>query len=305
MIQSLIVTNYLGNKTRYNFGEVEPESGFIVTKIDGMGPVKANVNTAHSAVADGDTITSTRLSGRNLVIEGLFTSASTIEEARLKSYKYFPIGKRVTVQIVTENRIGETTGIVESNEPDIFSQHEKFQISIICESPFFKDVGPSGISETMFAGIESEFEFPFTNNSITENLIEFSQIVTKKTNTVHYAGDSETGVLITVHALGEVGDIDIYNIQTREHMKIDMSKLQAQTGSGMVSGDTIEINTVRGERSVTLIRGGHKTNVLNILGKHPDWFTLSKGDNLFTFVAADGEENLTFTIRVQTTFDGV
>lgn len=305
MIQSLIVTNYLGDRTQYNFGEVEPESGFIVTKIDGMGPVKANVNTSHSAVADGETINSTRLSGRNIVIEGIFTNASTIEEARLKSYKYFPIGKKVTVRIVTDERIGEVDGVVESNEPDIFSERETFQISIICESPFFKDVGENGIVETMFSGVEAEFEFPFTNNSPTENLIEFSQIVTKKTNTVYYAGDSETGVLITVHALGVVGDIDIYNIETREHMKIDMGKLAALTGSGMISGDTIEINTVRGNRSVTLIRGGRKTNVLNILGKHPDWFTLAKGDNLFTFVAADGEENLAFTIRVQTTFDGV
>jgi len=305
MIKSLIVTNYLGNKTQYNFGEVEPESGFIVTKIDGMGPVKADVNTSHSAVADGDTITSTRLGGRNLVIEGLFTYAPTIEEARLKSYKYFPIGKRVTVQIVTDTRIGETTGVVETNEPDPFSEREEFQISIICESPFFNDVGENGIVETMFAGVEKEFEFPFTNNSITENLIEFSQIVTKKTNTVYYNGDSETGVLITIHALGDVGDIDIYNIQTREHMRIDMAKLEALTGSGMVNGDTIEINTIKGDRSVVLIRGGHKTNILNVLNKHPDWFTLSKGDNLFTFVAADGEENLTFTIRVQTTFDGV
>lgn len=305
MIQSLIVTNYLGNKTQYNFGEVEPESGFIVTKIDGMGPVKANVNTSHSAVADGDTITSTRLGGRNLVIEGIFTYASTIEEARLKSYKYFPIGKRVTVRIVTDNRIGETTGVVESNEPDPFSERETFQISIVCESPFFNDVGENGIVETMFAGVEKEFEFPFTNNSITENLIEFSQIVTKKTNTVYYNGDSETGVLITIHALGDVGDIDIYNIQTIEHMRIDMTKLEELTGSGMVNGDTIEINTIKGDRSVALIRGGHRTNILNVLNKHPDWFTLSKGDNLFTFVAADGEENLTFTIRVQTTFDGV
>lgn len=305
MIKSLIVTNYLGNKTQYNFGEVEPESGFIVTNIDGMGPVKADVNTSHSAVADGDTITSTRLGGRNLVIEGIFTYASTIEEARLKSYKYFPIGKKVTVRIVTDSRIGETTGVVESNEPTIFSEREEFQISIICESPFFNDAGENGIAETMFAGVEKEFEFPFTNNSITENLIEFSQIVTKKTNTVYYNGDSETGVLITIHALGDVGDIDIYNIQTREHMRIDMAKLEVLTGSGMVNGDTIEINTVKGDRSAVLIRGGHKTNILNVLNKHPDWFTLSKGDNLFTFVAADGEENLTFTIRVQTTFDGV
>lgn len=305
MIRSLIVTNYLGNRTQYNFGEVEPESGFIVTNIDGMGPVKADVNTSHSAVADGDTITSTRLSGRNLVIEGIFMHASTIEEARLKSYKYFPIGKKVTIRIVTDNRIGETTGVVESNEPTIFSEREEFQISIICESPFFNDVGENGVVETMFAGVDKKFEFPFTNNSITENLIEFSELVTKKTNTVYYNGDSETGVLITIHALGDVGDIDIYNTQTREHMSIDMSKLASLTGSGMVNGDSIEINTTKGDRSVTLIRDGHKTNVLNILGKHPDWFTLSKGDNTFTFTADDGEENLTFTIKVQTTFDGV
>lgn len=305
MIQKLTVENYRGVKASYRFGEVEPESGFIVTAIHGLGPVKANINMTELSASDGTRYNSGRLEGRNIVIEGQFTYASTIEEARLASYKYFPINKQVTITVETDNRIGEVVGYVESNEPAIFEQLETFQVSIVCESPYFKDVSENGIRETMFAGIEPLFKFPFTNNSITEKLIQFSRIVTKKENTVYYDGDGETGALITIHATGPVGNIDIYNVQTREHMKVDTAKLETATGNGLIAGDTLTINTIRGERSVTLIRGGKKINVLNILGKNPDWFTLAKGDNLFTFVAADGEENLVFTIRAQNLFDGV
>lgn len=305
MIQKLTVENYRGVKASYRFGEVEPESGFIVTAIHGLGPVKADINMTALTASDGSKHNSGRLEGRNIVIEGQFTYAPTIEDARVASYKYFPINKPATITIETDGRIGETTGYVESNEPNVFEKVETFQISIVCESPYYKDVGENGVTETMFAGIEPLFEFPFTNNSTTENLIVFSEIVTKKTNTVFYDGDSETGVTIVIHSLGEVGDINIYNIQTREHMMIDMAKLEALTGSGFINGDTIEIDTIRNERSVTLIRNGQKTNVLNILGKNPDWFTLAKGDNLFTFTAESGEENLVFAIKAQNMFDGV
>ena len=305
MIKSLTVKNHLGKISKYVFGEVEPESGFIVTDIKGLGPAKANINMNQLAASDGSKFNSGQLEGRNLVISGIFSYAPTIEDARLMSYKAFPTNKKVTITIETDNRIGTTEGYVESNEPDVFSKEESFEISILCESPFFIDDGPNGVKQTMFAGIEPLFQFPFGNPSLTEKQIVFSEIVTKKENTVYYEGDSETGILITIHALGTVGTMDIYNVKTREHMKIDMDKLEALTGSGMVAGDTIEICTVKRSRRVTLIRNGRKINALNILGKNPNWFTLSHGDNLFTFVAEDGEENLVFTIRSQTTFDGV
>ena len=110
------------------------------------------------------------------------------------SYKYFPIKKKVTLLIETDNRICETYGYVESNEPDIFSSDETTQISIVCPDPYFYSAGPDGTNTTIFYGVEPLFEFAFSNESLTESLIEFGEIKNETEQTVYYSGDAEIGV---------------------------------------------------------------------------------------------------------------
>lgn len=307
MLKSVTITNYLGDSVTYKIDGVDPNNkdGLIITSIDGLGPVKADVNMTELATADGGIYNSARLSSRNIVLKAKFTYADTIEDARLLSYKYFPIKQMLTFHIETDNRIAETTGIVESNEPDIFSSEEEMQVSILCESPFFLSVSSEDKKETVFAGVEDLFEFPFENNSLTEDLIEFGNIVNKKENTVYYDGDAETGCIIEIHALGEARMITIYNNKTREIMALDTDKLATLTGAGVTYGDTITINTIKGQKSISLLREGRTYNILNILGKDADWFQLARGDNLFTFTADYGEANLQFKIYSQIVFEGV
>lgn len=307
MLKSVTITNYLGNSMTYSFDNptIDDSSGLFITDIEGLGPTKATVNMTSLATADGDIYNSSRLAGRNIVIKARFTYAKTIEEARLMSYKYFPIGHKLNFKIETDNRVAETEGYVESNEPNIFSEKSDMQISVVCESPFFLSVSDDGKQQTNFSAVESEFEFPFSNESLTEKLIEFGNIVNKKENTVYYDGDAETGCIIHLHAIGEVRMINIYNIKTREHMQLDTDKLKTLTGSGILYGDDITINTIKGQKSITLLREGITYNILNILGKDAEWFQLAKGDNLFAFVCEYGEQNLQFMIESQIVFEGV
>ena len=209
MLKNVTITNYLNESVTYTFEgpTIDDKSGLLITEIEGLGPVKANVNMTELATADGTIYNSARLEGRNIVIHALYTYADTIEEARLMTYKFFPIKKPVTVRIETDNRIAEAVGYVETNEPDIFSEQSGNQISILCESPFFlspyKDV-------TIFAGVNPMFHFPFCNPDPVEKLIVFGEIVSKKTNTVYYSGDSEIGCYIEIHAIGDVENVTIY-----------------------------------------------------------------------------------------------
>ena len=306
MLKKVTITNYLGESVDYKIEgvDVNDNNGLLITKIDGLGPVKADVNMTKLATADGGIYNSARLDVRNIVIDARFTTAGSIEEARLSSYKFFPIKKKLTFRIETDNRIAETTGYVESNVPNPFSKESDVQISVICESPFFlapkKDV-------TIFSGVEPGFEFPFSNewSSGYEKTIEFGNIVNKKSNVVHYSGDSQVGCIIEIHAIGAIGDLTIYNMYTRERMKIDASKLAELTGSALKAGDTITICTIPGQKSIKLLRDGNITNILNVLGKSPDWLALSKGDNVIGFLAASGEENVKFKVTSQVAYEGV
>lgn len=307
MLKSVTITNYLGKSVTYSFEEptIDDESGLFITEIEGLGPVKADINMTQLATANGDIYNSSRLSGRNIVIKGRYTYAKTIEEARLMSYRYFPIGHKITFHIETENRIAETTGYVESNDPVIFSKDCNAQISVLCESPWFTSVSDEDNKQTNFSNVIAEFEFPFSNESVDEPLLEFGAIVNKKENTVYYDGDAETGCIIQLHAIGDVENVSIYNIKTGEKMVLDTDKLETLTGSKIIYGDTITINTIKGQKSITLLRNGINTNILNILGKDSDWFQLAKGDNLFAYTAEYGEANVLFMVESTVIFEGV
>ncbi len=305
MIKSVTVTNYLGEWIKINLADDEPEHGLIIKSIEGLGPARADVNTTNLATNDGSLYNSSRLEERNIVMQLYFAGAPRIEDARQATYKYFPIKKFLDFLVETDNRIVRTKGYVESNEPDIFSEQESSQISIVCPDPYFYSAGENGNNITVFYGVEPLFEFEFDNNSLDEDLIEFGSIENQTERSVYYDGDAEIGVTITIHAIGEARNITIYNTGTREIMRIDTDKLKTLTGSGIISGDDIIITTVRGEKSIRLLRTGRYTNILNCLDKGSDWFQLSKGDNIFAYVAEYGSENLQFKIENRIVYEGV
>lgn len=307
MIYSIVVTNYLGDRIKLELGKPDV-SGFLIKSITGLGPAKANVNTTEVSTNDGSLFNSARLSQRNIVLDMVFINTvygESIEDLRQKSYKYFPLKKSVELTIETDNRYVKTTGYVESNEPNIFSSQEGTQISIICPDPYFYSAGEDGNNVTNFYSIDPMFEFPFSNESLDEPLLVFGEIQIKTEGVITYHGDSEIGVMIYIHAIGPATNINIYNTETREVMRINTKKISSLTGKGIVASDDIVINTAKGEKSITLIREGVSYNILNCLDKNTDWFTLAKGDNIFAFTADSGVTNLQFRVENKVIYEGV
>lgn len=328
MIKKVDVINFLGESVTIDLFDPEPDHGFIIESIDGLGPAKATINTSESANSDGSIFNSARLNERNIVINLIFNAAPTIEETRQRTYKYFPTKKPVTLQFWLDARNLFITGRVESNEPDIFSKQEGNQISIICEDPFFKSMEKT---ITVFSGLENLFEFPWENNIgiidgiedqnadkiLDENLdmigslettelynIEFSSINEEIQRTIIYGGDADVGFLIKIHAVGGARNIAIYNTVTRERIKIDSSRIASLTGSGITAGDDIIISTVKKNKYARLIRSGVTYNILNALVEL-NWFLLTKGKNSYAYTAEAGSENLDFSIENETLYEGI
>lgn len=301
MIKSITVTNHLGESICLELMRPE-KSGFIIQSIDGLGPAKANVNFTELATIDGSIDNSAKLEERNIILSLIFLERGTIEDTRLLSYKYFPVKRNITFQIETDNRICETVGRVESNDPSIFDQQEGCQISILCPDPYFYSI--ENHYET-FYGVDPLFEFPFSNESLTEKLIEFGSINIRTYGTVIYTGDEEVGLTIRIHSIGSVKGLTIYNIEKREIFKIDDEKLEKILGSGIIAGDEITITTVKGYKSITILRDGEYINIINSLEKPIVWFQLEKGENTFAYTAEEGLENLNFRIENRILYEGV
>lgn len=302
MIQSLTVTNYLGESLTIPMKNSE-STGFILHDMTGLGPPTASVNTSKVATKDGSKYNSARAEERNIVLPMYFTPIPTIEDARHRSYKYFPLKKPVILAFKTDNRECQIVGYVETNEPDICSDREGCQVSIICPNPYFSSIYDT---VTSFSGVEAAFEFPFSNEDTSNPRIEFGKIVVKAENLVRYEGDAESGVQIRIAASATVKNITIYNVDTRGTMHIYHDKLVALTGSGIVKGDEIIITTDKGSRSVTLLRNGKSTNILNAIDpRNDEWFSLTKGDNILAYTADEGSDYLMFVVNHTTLYEGI
>lgn len=302
MIQSLTVTNYLGESLTIPMKNSE-STGFILHDMTGLGPPTASVNTSKVATKDGSKYNSARAEERNIVLPMYFAPIPTIEDARHRSYKYFPLKKPVILAFKTDNRECQIVGYVETNEPDICSDREGCQVSIICPNPYFSSIYDT---VTSFSGVEASFEFPFSNEDTSNPHIEFGKIVVKAENIVRYGGDAESGVQIRIAASATVKNITIYNVDTRGTMHIYHDKLVALTGSGIVKGDEIIITTDKGARSVSLLRNGKSTNILNAIDpRNDEWFSLTKGDNIFAYTADEGSDYLMFVVDHTTLYEGI
>ena len=300
MIKSITATNYLGESIELELGFPE-KSGFLIQNIEGLGPIKANIKLTDFSGNDGSIFNSARAITRNIVISLIFLFKPTIEDTRQLSYKYFPIKKPILLKFETDNRISEALGYVESNEPNIFSDQEGTQISIICPNPYLH----TRATPTVFSGIESLFEFPFYNDSLDENLLEMSNTKSDTVDTIYYHGDADVGIVITIHTLGPASNISIYNTDTREMMSIATDKITEIVGSPIKAGDDIIISTVNGSKKVFFLREGEYFNIFNAIDKNSDWFQLSSGPNTFAYTATTGVNNLEFSIENEILYEGI
>ena len=332
MVNAVTVTNYLGESLRLELAHPE-KSGIYIKEITGIGPPKADVSVTDIATMDGGFYNSARAEKRNIVMTiGFWDWASfIIEETRHLTYKYFPVKKPLVLVFETDSRKAMISGYVESNEPNIFSKQEEAQISIVCPYPYFTAVD-SNENTIEFSSTVSEFEFPFYDppnpeipdgfsNEVTdeyyqehgeyERNIKFSTIVKYSEYNLFYAGDTEVGLMFTIHASGPATNITIYDLKSGYVMKIDTTKLAAlrDANGNLIGGiraqDDIIINTVQGNKYIRLLRNGVYTNILNCLDRNTDWFLLSKGDNLFTYVAESGGDNLMFKAQYSTLYEGI
>ena len=487
MIKTVTVTNYLGESLTLELSNPF-DIGINVRSIEGIGPPKGNVNYTEIASGDGGQFNSARASIRNITMQLGLMPVPTVEEARHRVYKYFPLDQQVTLRFETDKRLCEITGWVEECEPDIFSDDETIDVSIVCPDPYFYSVD-SQLGTVNFSGVVDEFEFPFENspdneskiavmamaaransshemkledylqtgivdsdhnyitsygsysvaaieisdassveirwgvsylsmtynfyifkcsvgqsatedtlqyaatvkehwdtatfsidvsdysqsgmktylvveveNSLqnakqnaveitlntsgspdpdpdpdpgpepepgedngfpdppgdyplypvevdqadtTNQYIEFASLVYRQEENVPYDGDVPTGVVMRLHATGEVRNITIYNMDTRERIVISTDRIKAITGHDFNTGDDIIITTTRGSKSIEYVHEGISYNILNALEKDTDWFMLSKGDNVFAYICEYGTEDLQFRLEYPTLYWGI
>lgn len=302
MIKSMSITNDLGEKIKIKLGEPW-ETGLVIKQIDGLGPVKANVNMTNYATIDGGRFNSSRINERNIVFDLIFYGVDA-EKIRLVTYKYLNVKTDVTLEFELDYHEVSIKGHVESNEPDIFSKQESTQVSIICPNPFFA----GEIIESNGNNVTPMFEFPFSNPSLTDNLIEFGMIDPNKKIQFIYDGNANNGVEIDVTINGDVSNLTIYKENTNMIIPIDTTKLGDIIGDGsnkFYKYDYIRILTYKGSKSIILFRNGKKYNIIGALPLFINWIETNRGINAFNYIAESGKDNVKVYVKTQNLYNGI
>lgn len=275
-------------------------TGILVTNITGLSPPKSDINYQELATSDGGLFSSARTQPRNIVFS-LRMIETDAEAARDKTYDFFPVKKEITMQFISDRKSLEIKGHVESHEADIFSSEESTQISVLCLDPWFYQVGETS---NLFSGVQPLFEFPFSNESLTEPMMEFGNIMKDTRAFLKYEGDVDSGVYVNIYAEGPAEDIYLFNAETNERMFISTSRIAEMTGKAFGTDDNIEICTVPGKKYIRLLRAGVYTNIISALDRSSQWLVLRYGTNIFGFEARSGQNSLLVSYSYRTQFGG-
>lgn len=267
------------------------ESNYQVISIIGLNPPKAQINTTAGANLDGARFNSSRLATRNIVIT--LKLNGDVETNRQNLLKFFPTKQWCKFFYTNANRNVFIEGYVETVEVDLFSNAEQMQVSIICPQPYFKSVDEI---LTDLSSVTAAFSFPFAINE--SEPIPFSTYETDNVTNIYNDSDSETGMTIVISFLDAVSEVVIQNVDTGDNITLDYSFLE---------NDVVTINTRAGEKSISLLREGVKTNIFSALQSGSTFLQLSIGDNNFRYLADDGDNNanVNVSVTVNTLYRGV
>lgn len=248
---------------------------YSIIKVEGLNPPSATINTASITTSDGAFFNSSRIESRNLVLT--IVLRKDIETSRINLYRFFRPKIKCKIYYKNGTRDVYIEGYVDKFEDDFFTQTQKVQISLMCYQPFFKAVHDLVVDLSV---VLKEFEFPFDIENLGQ---EFSTIERTYECVLKNEGEVDNGLIIELRATGSVENPVIYNADTREFIGLNYTVLE---------GDLITINTNVGEKSVTLLRNGIKSNIINYIKKDSTWLKAYSGDNVYTYICDNNTEDL-------------
>lgn len=243
----------------------------IVRNIDGLGPVKATVNTTPFGSADGESFNGSNVGKRNIVLTlALNPNWATQSMASLRQllYAYFMPKAKVRLRFFRDTMsMVEIVGYVEGFEPNIFSKDPEVQISIICPMPDFVDV-----SATVVSGLVG-------NGSVE--------------TAVNYVGTVSTGFVVAIKTSVAKplygGPFSVVN-------KTPFAQVFAFIGQADTT-KYLELSSVRGMKYLRniAITNGAITNLLSSAAADYVWPRLEPGVNTFSVIALEPGQLWTLT----------
>jgi hypothetical protein len=265
--------NAAGDLHTFEFADIS--DGFLLADVEGLDPVKATLVSSSFAALPGEEFHRAKREPRNITIKIELRPdfvTTSVEDLRDQLYDFFMPQSQIFLRLYRESGLTvDISGYVETCETAIFSQEPTVDISMMFFQPDFIDV-----------------------DTVT---IEGDTVSDSTETTVEYAGSIDTGIVFTLAVDRAETDFTIY------HRAPDGTVRQLDFAYAMVSGDSLVISTVPGDKRATLTRSGTATSVLNSVTPQSNWISLRKGTNtLRVFTSGAG---IPFTVQYMNRYGGL
>ena len=285
MFFNLILENQSGDQLNMT----ATANQYMTSKIEGLNPPPGTISTSGYAGMDGSYLNNAFIEKRNVVISFEMRGVN-IESKRHQLYKVVKPSRYIKIYYNTASIDVFADGYVESCEVQNFEQFTTGQISILCPDIYWY----STVSQmAYYSHVTGGFTFPFPTESTPEPFT-LGRYNTNNIMEITNDGD-ETGFTLEIEALEDVRSPTLYNADTDEYLQI--------TGD-LQAGDIITVTTKTGNKTVTLNRGGVKSNIINRLVSGSTWLTLREGKNRF-YLRGTGLNNLKVRIVHTNAYLGV
>jgi hypothetical protein len=249
----------------------------LIKNIDGLGPVKAELTSTAFATGRGELYQGGYIGKRNIVLTLGFNpdwaGNQTMSSLRQLLYRYFLPQQWTKLRFYTQELPPvDIEGIVESFDPNIFSQDPEVQISILCHKPDFIDTNATIIEGELDSTIEQEFDYIGTADT------GFELVVKHTTDNPTYTGS------LIVLMRGQVFEVDPIEVDDTQYFKL---------------------STIPHAKRVQTVQytDGALTNLLSGVSDISVWPTITPGPNVLS--VAGEEDNLTWTLAYFNRFAGL
>jgi len=284
--RKIICENYLGEKITFEY-----KLPFFLESVDGLHEVTGVVAGMSSAYAIGENYIGTSVEKRNIIIKGAIRD--DVITNRQKLYRVFPLKSTGTLYYYEDDLERKINYKVESIQIDDTGLHKHFQISLICPNPYFTDLENTSLQMATWSPT-----FKFILQIPSDTGIKFGVKNTTSMATIENDTNIEFGMTITFTANDTVTNPSLFNVDTREEMKVEKI---------MSAGDKIIINTYRQNKNITYISvsTGVEENINNLMVYGSKFLQIKHGSNTFRYNADDGEENLEAVIEYVNEYEAV
>ena len=248
-----IVPGYAAFGTWYSL--TSNSNGYRIRNIDGIEPVKADINTTNNASMNGIHINSAYQRSRNIVVTiGLYPgNGKTLEDLRKQLYLNAPVGlsTRLSFDLDEGGKYRLIEAVVESNEMNRFSKDPEQVISFICPDPYFT----SSVETTS----------PVHGSDLTTGYV------------VPYSGTAEAGFNFWFMLDSDIKAGGYFQVTNKApYGQSNTQRLSFATDVKVNAGqNAIAFNSAPGDRRIIV----HTSSWLKALDNNHTWPMLRPGDN--------------------------